>query len=164
MKAQGSELYLIDPADDSLLEVGCVLNFTFAGVQIEQNEVTCLADAVRRYEPGLGTPGAANFGIQTSPTDASHIRLHELFAAQTRDLKFALGWSDGTGIDPSVEAGSPGADADWDLPATRSWLIFEGFMNSFPFEFAQNTSVASNIGIQVSGMPQWIVKTEEPTP
>jgi hypothetical protein len=40
---------------------------------------------------------------------------------------------------------------DEPLPDDRGWLLFEGFMNSFPFSFAQNAVVTSTVGIQVSG-------------
>lgn len=157
MKTQGTELYLIDPADNSLLPIGCITSIDGIDVQIEQNEVTCLQDLVRRYEAGLGTPGQATFGIYTNPQDASHIRLHELKRAGTT-LRWAVGWSDGTGIDPSIVLDSDGA-GEFDVPDTRSWLTFEGFMSSFPFSFAANTSVQSNIGIQVSGEPVLVPKT-----
>jgi len=151
MKTQGTELYAIDPADGSLIAVGCVTSIDGIDVQVEQNEVTCLEDLVRRYEAGLGTPGTASFGIYTNPADPTHVRLHQLKVAGT-SLKWAVGWSDGTGIDPTVDGTSVG-DYDFNLPSSRSWITFEGFMNSFPFSFQQNASVQSNVGIQVSGEP-----------
>jgi len=149
MKAQGTELYAIDPSDDSIIVIGCITSIDGIDVSVEQNEVTCLQDLVRRYEAGLGTPGTATFGIYTDPTDASHIRLHQLKTAGTT-LKWAVGWSDATGTPPTADSAG-----DFVLGTTRSWLTFEGFMNSFPFSFQQNASVQSNIGIQVSGEPVW---------
>lgn len=146
MKAQGTELYVIDPEDDSILAIGCVTSIDGIDVQVEQNEITCLSELTRRYEAGLGTPGTATFGIYTDPTDESHVRLHELKVAGTT-LRWAVGWSDGVGVPPTEDEG------DFVLPATRSWIVFEGFMNSFPFSFQQNASVQSSIGIQVSGEP-----------
>ncbi len=62
----------------------------------------------------------------------------------------------GTGAMATVEvADTPG----FNLPSTRSWITFRGFMNSYPFSFAQNDVVKSNIGIQVSGDPVFIPKT-----
>lgn len=151
MKTQGTELYAIDPENGALIVVGCVTSIDGIDVQVEQNEVTCLQDLVRRYEAGLGTPGTANFGIYTDPQDPTHIRLHQLKVAG-ETLQWAVGWSDGTGIDPTV-GGSSAGDYAFVLPNNRSWLTFEGFMNSFPFSFQQNSSVQSNVGIQVSGEP-----------
>ncbi|MFK3973776.1 phage tail tube protein [Pseudomonas sp. NPDC087358] len=62
----------------------------------------------------------------------------------------------GTGAAATAEvADTPG----FSLPNTRSWITFRGFMNSYPFSFAQNDVVKSNIGIQVSGDPVFIPKT-----
>jgi hypothetical protein len=157
MKTQGTELYTIDPEDGTIIDIGCVTSIDGIDTTIEQNEVTCLQDLVRRYEAGLATPGAATFGIYTNPRDASHIRLHQLKVLGTT-LHWAVGWSDGTGTAPTVTGTSEG-DYDFDLPDTRSWITFDGFMNSYPFSFQQNTSVQSNIGIQVSGEPVLVPAT-----
>ncbi|MEO8466241.1 MAG: phage tail tube protein [Gammaproteobacteria bacterium] len=158
MKAQGTELYVLDPGDDdtaaSVLAIGCITSIDGIDVQIEQNEVTCLQELTRRYEAGLGTPGTASFGIYTDPTDPSHVRLHQLKVGGTQ-LKWAVGWSDKTGTPPTLDSGGD----DFDLPDTRSWITFEGFMNSFPFSFAQNATVQSAIGVQVSGEPQLIPRS-----
>jgi hypothetical protein len=155
MKTQGTELYFIDPADDSVVSVGCVTSIEGIDVTFEQRETTCLVDDTRSYEAGLGTPGAASFGIYTDPQDATHIRLHQLRGVT---LQFAVGWSDGTGIEPDTTQDTDG-DEIFDPPGTRSWLLFEGFVNSFPFTFAQNASVESQLGVQISGDPQLIAKT-----
>lgn len=154
MKTQGTELYTIDPDTGELIDIGCITSIDGIDTQIEQNEVTCLQDLVRRYEAGLATPGTANFGIYTDPSDATHVRLHQL-KVEGRTLQWAVGWSDATGTAPSVTGTSEG-DYDFDLPDERSWLRFEGFMNSYPFSFQQNASVQSNIGIQISGDPELI--------
>jgi hypothetical protein len=153
-KTQGTQLYFIDPADDSIVEAGCVLNIDGIDTTNEQLDATCLADLARRFEAGLATPGQATFGLNIDTADASHIRLHQLKVAGTT-LQWAVGWSDGTGIPPT----SVDSNGDFVLPTTRSWLAFEGYMASFPFSFAQNAFVTSNVGIQVSGEPTLIPKT-----
>jgi hypothetical protein len=151
-KTQGTQLYFIDPANDSVVEVGCVLNIDGIDTTNEQLDATCLSDLARRYESGLATPGQATFGINIDPTDASHLRLHQLKVAGT-SLQWAVGWSDGTS-DPTVDTAE-----HFDVTADRSWITFEGYMASFPFSFAQNAFVTSNVGIQVSGEPQLFPKT-----
>lgn len=150
-KAQGTQLYTIDPADDSILAIDCVLNIDGVDTSIEQIETTCLESLARTYEAGLATPGTASFGINTDPGEATHLRLHQLKTAGTT-LKWAIGWSDGT-APPTVDSAG-----DFDLPTARSWLTFEGYMNSYPFTFAQNSMVNSSIGIQVSGEPALVAK------
>lgn len=146
VKTQGTDLYAIDPSDGSLLIVGCVTTIDGIDTTIEQIETTCLNSMARTYEGGLATPGAATFGINTDPKDPSHIRLHQLKVSGAT-LKWAIGWSEST-ADPTVDSAG-----EFVLPSSRSWLEFEGFMNSFPFSFAQNSVVQSTVGIQISGEP-----------
>lgn len=154
VKSQGTDLYAIDPDNDEVIDVGCITSISGIDTSIEQVETTCLNDTSRSYIAGLGTPGTATFGIQTDPQDPVHVRLLELKNAGTT-LQWAIGWSDGT-EPPTVDA----LDGDFELPASRSWLTFEGYMNSYPFEFALNSVVTSNIGIQVSGDPVLVPKSE----
>lgn len=150
MKTQGTQLYTIDPDDDSLIKIECVTSIDGIDTSIDQLETTCLEDLARTYEAGLATPGAATFGINVDPKNPTHLRLHQLKIAGVT-LKWALGWSEAVDSDPIIDSAG-----DFDLPTDRSWLLFEGFMNSYPFSFQQNAQVASTIGIQVSGEPQLI--------
>lgn len=153
MKTQGTELYFIDPADGEVVRVGCPTSIEGIDTTLEQIETTCLDNTSRTYEAGLATPGTATFAVNTDTMDASHIRLHQLKTAGVV-LKWAIGWSDGTGTPPTAAEEPVDSDNyEFVTPTTRSWILFEGFMNSFPFSFAQNAVVTSNIGIQVSGEP-----------
>lgn len=145
-KTQGVMLYTVDPYDDSILTVGCVISIDGIDTTLDQIETTCLSSPARTYVAGLATPGTATFGINFDPADASHTRLHELKVAGTT-LPWAVGFSDGT-APPTVDT-----DGDFILPTTRSWIDFDGFMNSYPFSFALNTVVTSTVGIQISGEP-----------
>ena len=152
IKTQGSMLYTIDPANDSVLIVGCVTSIDGIDTTLDQLETTCLESPARTYVAGLATPGAATFTINFDPADASHVRLHELKVAGTT-LEWAIGFSDGT-APPTVDS-----NANLTLPATRSWISFDGFMNSYPFSFALNAVVTSTVGIQISGEPVVTPKT-----
>lgn len=152
VKTQGTDLYTIDPADDSLIIVGCVTSIDGIDTALDQIETTCLSELARTYLAGLATPGTATFGINTDPSDESHVRLHQLKVAGTT-LQWAIGWSEAPGTVPVAAADTQGDPYFTNLPTTRSWLLFEGFMNSFPFSFAQNSVVQSTVGIQVSGEP-----------
>lgn len=156
-KTQGTDLYAIDPDTGTLLAPGCITSIDGIDTTIEQIETTCLQDSARRYEAGLATPGTATFGINTDPEDPDHVRLHELKIAGTT-VRWAVGWSEDPGTPPTIITDSSG-EYDFDLPDTRSWIVFDGFMNSYPFSFAQNTVVTSTIGIQVSGEPMLVPKT-----
>lgn len=146
LKTQGTMLYTIDPEDDTLLVVGCVISIDGVDTTLDQIETTCLDASARTYVAGLATPGTASFQINFDPADDSHVRLHELKVAGT-ELEWAIGLSDGT-APPTVDT-----DGEFVLPTTRSWIAFDGFMNSYPFAFALNAVVTSNVGIQISGEP-----------
>ena len=150
IKTQGTMLYTIDPDDGSVLEVGCVTSISGIDTTVEQVETTCLDASARTYMAGLATPGSASFGVNFDTSDSSHVRLHQL-KVSGESLQWAVGFSDGT-ADPTVITNSAG-EYEFVLPTTRSWIEFEGFMNSFPFEFAQTSVVQSTVGIQVSGEP-----------
>jgi hypothetical protein len=151
MKAQGTELYFLDPDDCSVVTVGCPTSITGLDSTIDQNETTCLSSTSRTYEAGLATPGTASFTINFDSQDPSHERLLELKQAGTT-LTWAIGFSDGTGIPPTGGTDSAG-DCVFTLPDTRTWIVFDGFMNGYSFDFALNSQVTSTVGIQVSGDP-----------
>lgn len=143
IKTQGTNLYALDPEDNTVLEVGCITSLDGISSPKDQVETTCLQDNARTYVPGLETPGTATFGIYTDTSDESHVRLHELYKLG-RNMRFAVGWSDG--------ADAPTATTDdFTLPETRSWIIFEGYLSDFPFSFATNSVVSSDISVQISG-------------
>ena len=146
VKTQGSNLYFIDPYDDTVTKVGCVTSITGINAARDQIEVTCLDSAARVYEAGLGAPGAATFGINFDPTDASHVRLHEIYVEGTK-IEWALGWSDGTA--------APTADSDGEFvtPSTRSFITFNGYISDLPFDFSLNAVVSSSVSVQVSDFP-----------
>ena len=151
IKTQGTRLYTIDPADETLLTVGCITSLDGIDTTNEQIETTCLSDLARTYLSGLATPGTATFEINFDTADDSHTRLHELKVAGTT-LLWAVGFSDGSTL-PTVDSGGT-----FDLADTRSWIRFEGFMTNFPFSFAQNAVIASSVGIQISGEPEVFAK------
>lgn len=153
VKSQGTQLYFIDPADDSVVEVACITELTGLSQSRDQIDTTCLSDQERSFEAGLASPGVANFGIYTDPSEPSHIRLQQLAVAGT-SIQWAAGWSDGT-VAPVGDSGGVFDQA----PLARTFLYFEGYISDFPFDFAQNSVVSSNLGIQTSGPTTWVART-----
>lgn len=151
MRTAGTELYLADPDGCTLLQVGCPTSITGLDSTIEQLETTCLESTARTYEAGLATPGTATFTLSLDPQDESHVRLLELKAAGA-SVKWVIGFPDGIGTDPTVETDSDGECA-FDLPTNRTWLEFDGFVNSYAFDFSLNALITATVGIQVSGDP-----------
>lgn len=144
-KTQGTMLYYVDPADDSVVRVVCVTSVGGLTAPIDQVETTCLEASARTYIPGLATPGAMTFGINFDPQDASHIRLHELYASKAQDIVFALGFEGSTAA-PTVDT-----DGDFVFPTDRDFITWTGYFSDFPFDVQLNSVWQSTIGVQVSG-------------
>lgn len=151
LKAQGTQLYFIDPDDGTVLEVSCVTSLSGLDATVEEIDTTCLSDLARTFEAGLANPGTATLGIQFDPEDPSNLRLYELYNTR-ENIQFAVGLSDG--VDPPTVA-----DDEFVLPASRSWLVYEGYISAFPWDFSLNTMVNNNLSVRVSGQPTLEIKT-----
>ena len=152
---QGTQIYFIDPtgSDPAVVEVGCATTFSPGGNPADQIETTCLSAFERAYMPGLRTPGAASMGINADPDNDSHITLHAMSETNPSPKpSWAVGWSDGTAA-PTLDS-----NGDFVLPNTRTWFTFEGYVSDFPFDFASNTVVTSEVTIQRSGGSTWTPK------
>jgi hypothetical protein len=151
---QGTQIYVIDPDTEALVEVDCVTNFNPGGNPADQLDDTCLADTTASFKPGLRKPGQASLSIRPDPANTSHIKMHQWSETDPSPvLKWAVGWSDGIGIDPTVDS-----NGNFNLPTTRTWFTFSGYIADFPFDFAQNTLVESAVSIQRSGGSSWVKK------
>ncbi|MDF9755464.1 hypothetical protein ACVWY1_001446 [Pseudomonas sp. TE6288] len=157
---QGTQIYaLVPPVSGtgplSVLEVEHVTSFEPGGAPAEQIEDTTLDAAERTYQKGLRTPGTATLGLNADPTNASHIRLHQLSEAKgSTTVKWVVGWSDGKDVAPTVNSKGDG----FELPATRTWFAFEGYVADFPFNFALNSVVTTSVSIQRTGGSTWAKK------
>lgn len=152
LNVQGSNLYFADPDTSAIIEVGCVTTLSGLTASRDQLDVTCISSAARIFEAGLLTPGAATFSINFDPSDASHVRLHELYRLGTT-LDWALGLSDGTAPPSSLDS-----NGNFNLPTTRTFITFEGYVSDYPFDLAIGAKVASNLSVQVSDFPELHVK------
>lgn len=144
---QGTQIYFIDPDDDSVVEVTCATGLNLGGNPADQIETTCLSASDRTYVSGLRTPGAASISI--NPDEVAYDAHYDMFELSQRDpspvLKWAVGWSNGTAA-PTVDT-----NGDWVIPNTRTFFTFEGYISDMPFDFAQNTVVSGEVSIQRSG-------------
>lgn len=152
LDAQGTKIYFIDPTSFAVTTIGCPTGISGFSAPRDEREVTCLEDIARAYEAGMLTPGTVNVTLNFDPSDASHVRLHELYNAGT-SMDFAIGLSDGTS-DPTADS-----DNEFDFPTSRSFLEFGGYVSDFPFEFALGASVVSTMAIKMSGAPVLAEKT-----
>jgi len=146
---QGTQIYFVDPADDSVVEVTGVTTFNPGGAPADQIDITNLVSQVKEFLPGLRTPGQASLEINADPTNASHVRLHELANTGTTAIHWAVGFSDGTATPTADSVG------DFVLSGTRTWFEFDGYVADFPFDFATNSVVKTTISIQRTGTSTW---------
>jgi len=154
--SQGTNVYVLDPNDGTpaVMRIECATSLSPGGDPSDQIEDTCLEAFERSYKAGLRTPGQATMGINADPDNESHLTLYDLSRQNPAPvLKFAVGWSDGTDA-PTLNVGEDG----FELPATRTWFTFQGYIADFPFDFAQNTVVTTEVSIQRSGNSAWIKK------
>lgn len=149
---KGTQLYFIDPDTDAVTEITGVTSFNPGGAPADQIEVTSLVSEAKEFMRGMRTPGQATIEINADPTNASHIRLHELAQDDTIDsVPFAVGWSDGT-TDPAYDS-----DGAFDLTGAtdRTWFTFDAYVSDFPFDFAVNSVVKSTVTLQRTGTATW---------
>ena len=148
---QGTEIYFIDPSDDTtVIKIAGCSTFNPGGAPADQIEDTSLDLDTKTYKRGLRTPGEASASVFADPTEASHITLHGLANSATdTTVKWAVGWSDDTGTPPTALAGV------FTLPSTRTWFTFDGYVKDFPLDFSTNTVVTTALAIQRTGTSAW---------
>ncbi len=146
---QGTQLYVIDPYDNSVFEVACATAISGIEASRDQIETTCLSGLARTYEAGMPSPGQAQISLNADGREASHVRLHELYRAGTK-VEWAIGWAG------STTAPTADSNGTFNLPTTRDWTTFNGFVSNFPFDFALNAVVTSSVTVQLSDFPEWV--------
>lgn len=149
---KGTHLYILDPRDDTITRLECPKSITGLGLSTPQINTTCLESTAEEFQPGMPSPGAATVALDYDTAKDSHMLIDDLNEAQVV-AKWAIGWADGTAA-PTVDTGG-----EFVLPATRSWLTFEGYVADLPLDFAINSTVQSNFTIQMSGRRVIVPKT-----
>jgi hypothetical protein len=158
IKTLRSSLYYIDPAEDEVVTVGCVTSLTGIEASRDQLETTCLEDSARSYEAGLGTPGTKTFTINFDPADASHVRVYNLWRAGTKVL-WALGLGDGPPAPAALVPPTYASDGGFNLPDTRSWIVYEGYVANVPLDLSLNSMLTANVSVQISDFPTLVERT-----
>ena len=157
IKTQGTQLFFIDPLNNSVVAIHCATGISGFSAPRGQIETTCLEADSRTYQPSMRTPGALTVNLNFDPTNASHLRIHQLYEDGVENIKFALGWSDGSDM-PTVDT-----NGEFTLPETRTFSAFDGYFVDVPLEFALSAAVTSAVSLQVSGTVV-IVPKNQPAP
>jgi len=108
MLTQGTQIYVLAPlvggGGYEVLNIECATAFNPGGSPSDQIEDTCLEETdARTYLRGLRTPGSASLTVNADSRNASHLRLHQLSNSEDQTpLKWAVGWSDGKNVKPTL--------------------------------------------------------------
>lgn len=147
IKSQGTELYLLDTDNSTVLKIECINSFEGLGGSAGDIDVTCFDDLrARRFLTGLIDNGSATFGFAYDPTSESQQRIAELAGGGI--YKWAIGLSDAYGVAPTYDAGPP---PDFDLPSGRSWFVFDGSIQQYQRSAAIDDVWRISATLRVSG-------------
>lgn len=155
---KGTQLYILDPRTvpfgEVITKLECPKSITGLGLSTPQIDTTCLDSDAMEFVPGMPSPSAATIGLDFDTAKQSHMLIEDLNKNQVV-AQFAIGLADGVNIAPT------GVDSQGDfiLPATRTWIVFDGYIADLPLDFAINSTVQSNFTIQQSGRREIIPKT-----
>ena len=152
IKVQKSNLYFIDPYDNSVVDVECYTNFSGLSNPASEIDVTCIADDARQWVSGLKEPGSVTFGLNPDDRNDSHIRLKQL-----EDSGEVLNWA----LAALEGSAPPTADSDGEfvLPSDRVWWLFSGYVQDFPLEGNMNDVYRSTVTIRQSGKSTWVPRS-----
>lgn len=143
---KGTNLYILDPrGPGTITKLECPKSITGLGLSTPQIDTTCLESTAMEFAPGMPNPGAATVGLDFDTAKASHMLIDDLNEAQVI-AQFAIGLSDGTAAPTGIDS-----NGLFDLPTTRTWITFTGYIADLPLDFAINSTVQSNFTIQQSG-------------
>lgn len=143
IKTQYTEIWFIDPTDDSVVKVGCPTGISGLGGSRTQVDVTCLDSSEAEFLGGMAQPGQVSVDINFDPSSASHKTLWALNASG-ETVQWAIGLSDGT-APPTVTLGA------FTLPGTRTFIAFEGYVADLTIDIANDDAVRGTMQVQRSG-------------
>lgn len=160
ISASLTNLYIIDPDDDSVLKI-CELD-SIEGVDatVQANASNSLCRDYTTYTPGNLDPGQANLTLNFDPEENAHVRLNELYR-ERKTLHWCIGFSDGTDSPKAETDGQSEKTGLFDLaPIDRTCIYFDGFMTSYSFGAAVNNMVSVPVGIQLTNVPELVERAD----
>lgn len=119
IKSQGTQLYGV--IGGAIVAFTCPKAFTFGEDSFSKIDSTCLDSDTKDYERGLRDPGEGSVQIDLDDENASHMQLIQL-AESGEKIQWYVG-SSHTKTPPTMDG------SDIDLPETRIWWSFEGYLN-----------------------------------
>lgn len=159
-KTQGTWLFTKLPDSEEVIRIKCVTGLNYSGGNRATKPNVCLDDDDAINEPGDLEAGTLSPAININPKDAGHVALWNFHQQKEgSNLHWVVGLSDGTDS-PTVAA-----DGSFELPATRTWMPYYGFIQTFPFDAQARSDYTSSITILLSGTTPIVPKTTpDPNP
>lgn len=151
IKTQGTELFFVDPTDNSLLKLNCPTGITGLGGPADQIETTCLDATTKSYEQGLKTPGIVSVPFNFDPRQVSHRTVNELYESGTTS-NYMIALSD------AVTAPTVDSDGEFIALTGRTNVVFTGYISDLNIDLATNEVVRGTLSIQRSGSLTWTYK------
>ncbi|QKS24595.1 phage tail tube protein [Vreelandella titanicae] len=136
---KGTHLYIVDSAN-AVHDISCSA-ISGVGGSRNTNTIQTLQDEAATIISGSMQPSSMSFTIYLHGS-AEQKLIQDLYQTATV-VDFAIGMSDG--VDEPTYATA------LELPATRSWISFRGFVTDFPLEFAVDSAVECTITVQMEG-------------
>lgn len=142
---KGTEMWLVKAGSSGyeVIKIGCPTGISGLGGSRTQIPTTCLDSEEQEFLGGLASSGPLTVNLDFDPEKISHRELFEMSNGQEL-VKWAIGFSDGTDSPTTDSSGIV-------LPATRTFVYFDGYIADFPFDIALDSVVKSAMQVQRSG-------------
>jgi len=145
-KSQGTWLFTKLPDSPTVIRIKCVTGLNYSGGNRATKPNVCLDDDDAINEPGDLEAGTLSPSININPKDAGHVALWNFHQQkQGQNLHWVVGLSDGD-AEPTV-----GQDGEFDLPETRTWMPYFGFIQTYGFDVQARADYTSSLTIMLSG-------------
>lgn len=151
IKSQGSELFIVNPSDNSVIKLSCPTGISGLGGPADRIETTCLDAVTKSYVQGLKDPAQVTVPFNFDPRQASHQSVNDLFEAGT-ETYFMVALSDG------VTTPSADSNGEFNPLTTRTNAVFFGYIADLNIDIALNDIVKNSMAIQRSGSVVWTYK------
>ena len=154
-KTQGKQLYVLDNTVSpvAVLRIAQLTNMGSLGGQAKEIPITTFDDLTHEQTiSGLIKQGDMTLNMIFGMDVAGHQFLKENVGS---DFQFAVGWSDGYNIPPTVNASGDG----FDLPATRSWSNGEASISQEMKDFNADEVVRMTSALRTKGSWTDVPKT-----
>lgn len=143
MNSQGTEMWMIEPIQRTVMKIGCVRALEGVSVVTEADDVAGVLEPGPRHVPGARGSMDLSMEVMMEPARQADKMLVHVAQQRIGPIPFCIGFPDGTTV-PST------AGPNWaGLDNTRSWFTFWGVVTGFSVPFEPLTIVTAEIGIRV---------------